>query len=135
MPASLVSGLGLKRELAEFRSVLSDAQNQVLQPVDAETMAQELLQTGGRPFVEMVRELTTSLANTRKALEDANLRYERLTADLARRGIPLVDDRPAGKKRPRKSRRSPAPLPTRVSDSAATTEWDDWNLKFQSLLG
>ena len=48
MPAALVNRLGERRELAEFRSVLNDAQNQIVHPVDAESMAQELVKSGGR---------------------------------------------------------------------------------------
>ena len=44
MPSALVSRLGQKRELAEFKMVLKDAQNHVLQPVDVESMAEELVQ-------------------------------------------------------------------------------------------
>ena len=55
MPAALVSSLGQRRELGEFKSVLNDAQNHVMQPVDVESMAQALAESGGREFVEMVR--------------------------------------------------------------------------------
>ena len=87
MPASLVSRMGLRSEFSDFKSVLNDAQNQVMTPVDAESMARELVQSNGREYVEMVRELSTALANAKKELEEANRRYERLTADLAKRGI------------------------------------------------
>ena len=53
MPSALVSRLGQRREIAEFKSVLNDARNQILRPVDAESMAQELAESGGREFVEM----------------------------------------------------------------------------------
>ena len=127
MPVSLVSRLGRRNEFAEFKTVLSDARNQVMQPVDAEGMARELVESGGRDYVEMVRELSTELANAKRELEDANRRYERLTAELARRGI-AVDD-PA----------SP-PIATRtvsepVSDDNGLAEWEEWNRRFEALLG
>lgn len=132
MPVSLVSRLGLKSEFAEFKSVLNDARNQVMTPVDAEAMAKELVESGGREFVAMVKELTTALANTRQELESANRRYERLTAELARRGISLGDDIPA-RSEEEPAAESPAPKSDPAADSEA--EWEDWNRRFQSLLG
>ena len=75
MPVSLVSRLGRKSTVAEFKSVLNDAQNQVLVSVDAEAMANDLVESGGREYVEMVRALSTDLANARKELESANQLY------------------------------------------------------------
>ena len=82
MPAALVSRLGQRREIGEFKSVLNDAQNQVMQPVDVEAMAQALAESGGREFVEMVRNLTAALENAKIELENANRRYERLLPGL-----------------------------------------------------
>ena len=135
MPASLVGRLTQRNEFAEFKSVLNDAQNQVLQPVDAEAMARELVASGGRPYVEMVRELSTALATARKDLEAANRRYERLAADLARRGIPLEEppprnaDGPDGEATARTSDRRASP------PDGGLAEWEEWNRKFESLLG
>ena len=127
MPAALVSSLGQRRELGEFKSVLNDAQNQVMQPVDVEAMAQALAESGGREFVEMVRGLTTALANAKRELEDANRRYERLTADLARRGVSIEE---AGDEPPEK----PAPRePPSVLDGL--DEWEEWDRRFKALLG
>ena len=39
MPAAMVSRLG-RREVSEFKSVLNDAQNHVMRPVDVEVMAE-----------------------------------------------------------------------------------------------
>lgn len=130
MPVSLVSRMGLRNEFSEFKSVLSDAQNQVLTPVDAESMARELVESGGRDFVEMVRELTTTLANVRKDLKAANRRYERLASSLARRGIRLDDDEPM----PAAASDAP-PVQNTPSVADRQAEWDEWNLRFQSLLG
>lgn len=133
MPATLVSRLGQRNEFAEFKTVLNDARDQVMHPVDVETMAHELVESGGREFVEMVRELTTDLANTKKELEDANRRYERLVADLKRRRI-RIGDTPACRK---KAKAVPS---TFISDreviesSPALQEWEEWDRKFQSLL-
>lgn len=128
MPVSLVSRIRPRNEFAEFKTVLNDAQNQVMTPVDAEAMAKELVQSGGRDYVEMVRELSESLANARKDLEDANSRYERLVADLAKRGISISEDEPV--------RQDADCAPEKVdSPDAARAEWDEWDRRFQSLLG
>ena len=47
MPTVFVSRLGLKREIAELKSVPSDAQNHIGRPEDAEAMVQELVESGG----------------------------------------------------------------------------------------
>ena len=135
MPATLVSRLGHRNEFAEFKSVLNDARDQVMTPVDAEAMARDLVQSGGREYVEMVRELTAALANARRDLESANRRYDCLTAELARRGIDIAADRPSasgGESCPP----AEAPAASRKSDSVKDerAEWEDWNRKFQSLL-
>lgn len=137
MPTALVSRLGQKREVAEFKSVLNDAQNQVLQSVDVEAMAQELVESGGREFVEMVRGLTTALANAKKELEDVNRRYERIVADLKRRGISIDENRLARQKTdcPQGDRAKPSSSvkPERKADGLA--EWEEWDRRFKSLLG
>lgn len=132
MPVSLVSRLGRSNEFSEFKSVLNDAQNQVLQHVDAEAMARELVQSGGREYVEMVRELTAALANTRKELEEANRRYERLTADLRRRGVPLEESKAA-----LTDEKGAAPVATVTAAETSAVdqdEWEEWNRRFESLL-
>ena len=126
MPATLVSGLG-RRELADFKSVLNDANNHVRSTIDAEAMAQELVESGRGDLVEMVRELTTALANAERELEDANRRYERLTADLARRGISIGESREEAPEQP-KPREPPS-----IMDGM--DEWEEWDRKFRSLLG
>ena len=126
MPATLVSRLG-RRELAEFKSVLNDANNHVRSTIDAESMAQELMASGRGNLVAMVRELTTALANAEKDLENANRRYERLTADLAHRGIRIEgsDDEAPEKPQPRE--------PESILDGM--DEWEAWDRKFRALLG
>lgn len=126
MPASLVSRMGLRRELTDFKSVLSDARNQVLVPVDVEAMAQSLVEAGGREFVEMVRELTIALANTRQELEAANRHCERLKAELEKRGV-LADEPPPQPQQPAE----PPPEPA----ATAQDEWEEWDKRFRSLLG
>ena len=127
MPATLVSRLE-RRELAEFKSVLNDANNHVRGTVDAESMAQELMESGRGDLVEMVRELTTSLANAERELENANRRYERLAADLARRGISIEE--PPG------DETSEAPRPREPeSILEGMDEWEEWDRRFKSLLG
>ena len=127
MPATLVSRLGRRNELAEFKSVLNDANNHVMSTIDAESMAQELMESGRGDLVGMVRELTTALANAERELEGANRRYERLTADLARRGIRVEDK---GDEAPEK----PAPRePPSVLEGL--DEWEEWDRRFRSLLG
>ena len=126
MPANLVSRLG-RRELADFKSVLNDANNHVRSTIDAESMAQELMESGRGDLVEMVRELTASLANAERELENANRRYERLTADLARRGISIEEP---GEEAPEKPRpREPESILEGID------EWEEWDRKFRSLLG
>ena len=127
MPVSLVSRLGRRNEFAEFKTVLSDARNQVMQPVDAEGMARELVESGGRDYVEMVRELSTELANARRELESVNRRYERLVADLARRGVNVDELDSVSPANP-----PPSPEPDSAADGLA--EWEEWNRRFQSLL-
>ena len=126
MPATLVSGLG-RRELAEFKSVLNDANNHVRSTIDAESMAQELMESGRGDLVEMVRELTTALANAERELENANRRYERLSADLASRGISIGEP----------SEEAPEDPPPREPRSIleGMDEWEEWDRRFRSLLG
>ena len=129
MPAALVSRIGRKREVAEFKSVLNDARNHVMRPVDVESMAEELVKSGGREFVEMVRELTMALENARTELENANRRYERLRADLEGRGVDVPDDSQAlevGRAAEDVAGASP-------DDGLA--EWEEWDRRFRSLLG
>ena len=128
MPASLVSRMGLRSEFSDFKSVLNDAQNQVMTPVDAESMARELVQSNGREYVEMVRELSTALANAKKELEEANRRYERLTADLAKRGI-RYDEGVASAKV------IESPVAEPAAPEAEPADWEDWDRRFQALLG
>ena len=130
MPATLVSRLGRRNELAEFKSVLNDANNHVRSTIDAEAMAQELMESGRGDLVEMVRELTTSLANAERELENANRRYERLTADLARRGIRIEE--PNGKDEALKE--TPPPREPK-SILEGMDEWEEWDRRFRSLLG
>ena len=126
MPASLVSRIGLKSKVAEFKTVLNDAQSQVMMAVDAEAMARELVESGGSDYMEMVRALSADLANARKELEAANRRYERLVADLARRGI-SVDENPPEPARPK-------PVREPASEADGLAEWEDWDRRFKSLL-
>lgn len=127
MPAALVGRLGQRREIGEFKSVLNDAQNQVMQPVDVESMAQALAESGGREFVEMVRNLTAALTNAKAELENANRRYERLVADLARRGISAEEpaDEASEGALPRE--------PRSILDGM--DEWEEWDRRFKALLG
>ena len=133
MPSVL---LGQRREIAEFKSVLRDAQNQVMCPADAESMAKELAKSGGREFVDMVRELTTALANARRELEDANRRYECLTEDLRRRGIVIPENprprlKPNGQSVAPTDDVSPGMTKSRKDELA---DWEEWNRRFESLL-
>ena len=137
MPAALVGRLGQKREIAEFKAVLNDAQNHILQPVDVESMAQELVEAGGREFVDMVRELTTALAQAKNELEDANRRYERLVAELDRRGVGLADERqpqPEAKSTPAEEQTKGAASAKSKTPEDGLAEWEEWNRRFQSLL-
>ena len=126
MPANLVNRLG-RRELTDFKSVLNDANNHVRSTIDAEAMAQELMESGRGDLVEMVRELTASLANAERELENANRRYERLTADLARRGISVEESGAEAQKEP--PRREPKSI------LEGMDEWEEWDRRFRSLLG
>ena len=126
MPATLVSRLG-RRELAEFKSVLNDANNHVRSTIDAESMAQELMESGRGDLVEMVRELTTALADAERELANANRRYERLTADLVRRGISIEESGDEAPKDP--PRREPKSI------LEGMDEWEEWDRRFRSLLG
>ena len=126
MPANLVSRLG-RRELTDFKSVLNDANNHVRSTIDAEAMAQQLMESGRGDLVEMVRELTASLANAERELENANRRYERLTADLARRGIRIGESADETPKDP--PRREPKSI------LEGMDEWEEWDRRFRSLLG
>ena len=137
MPSSLVCQLGQKRELAEFKSVLGEAQNRIMRPVNVEMMAQELQKSGGREFVEMVKELTTALANARKELEDANQRYERLTSDLKLRGVSIAEDCPSSfaADGSREATSEVAPSGKSKSQADGLAEWEEWDRRFRSLLG
>ena len=127
MPSALVSRLGQRREIAAFKSVLNDAQNHILQPVDTEAMAEELVQSGGREYVDVVKELTTALETAKKELEDANRRYERLVADLAKRGISIGESGDGA------SEEAPPREPKSILEGM--DEWEEWDRKFRSLLG
>ncbi len=129
MPVSLVSRMGRRSAVAEFKSVLNDAQNQVMVSVDAEAMANDLVESGGREYVEMVRALSADLANARKELEAANLRYERLVANLRQRGISLDADPPPRQETPEAPVQEPAPVADERDD------WDTWDQRFKALLG
>ena len=126
MPATLVSRLG-RRELADFKSVLNDANNHVRSTIDAEAMAQELMESGRGDLVEMVRELTTALANAESELENANRRYEQLTADLERRGISVEESSDEASEKPQ------AREPESILEGM--DEWEEWDRRFRSLLG
>ena len=126
MPANLVSRLG-RRELSDFKSVLNDANNHVRSTIDVEAMAQELMESGRGDLVEMVRELTTALANSERELENANRRYERLAADLVRRGISVEESGDVATKE------SPRREPESILEGM--DEWEEWDRKFRSLLG
>ena len=126
IPANLVSRLG-RRELTNFKSVLNDANNHVRSTIDAEAMAQELMESGRGDLVEMVRELTTALANAEKELENANRRYERLAADLARRGISVEESSDEASEKPQ------AREPKSILEGM--DEWEEWDRRFRSLLG
>ena len=132
----MVSGLGRRREIDEFKSVLNDAQNQVVQSVDVEAMARELAESGGREFVEMVRGLTTALTNAKKELEDANQRYERLVSDLKRRGVGVEEDRLQASATDRSQAEQAEEHSAAGSDAKADglAEWEEWDRRFRSLL-
>jgi len=136
MPEALVSRLGQRNELAEFKAVLHDAGDRAMRSVDAESMARELLASGSREVVEMVRDLTTALARAERELESANRRYEQLTADLARRGISLAEAPPTLQETGGTDGGATAKRPDhgaeRPEDAAA--EWAEWDRRFQSLL-
>lgn len=87
----------------------------------------ELMESGRGDLVEMVRELTTSLASAERELENANRRYERLTADLARRGISIEETAGEAPKEP--PRREPKSI------LEGMDEWEEWDRRFRSLLG
>ncbi len=129
MPVSLVSRMGRRSAVAEVKSVLNDAQNQVMVSVDAEAMANDLVESGGREYVEMVRALSADLANARKELEAANLRYERLVANLRQRGISLDADPPPRQETPEAPVQESAPVADERDD------WDTWDQRFKALLG
>ena len=137
MPMPLVNRLGRRNEFAEFKSVLNDAGNQVLTPVDAESMARELVESGGREFVEVVRELTAALTNAKRELEDANRRCDRLTAELARRGLVLGEEDAPGLAAARTAGSASADRQEGAAGAVREPrdEWAEWDRKFQSLLG
>ena len=124
MPTTLVSRQGQRSDFAEFRSVIRDAKNQVMTPVDAEAMARELVDGDGRAYVDMVRELSSELRNAKQELEAANRKYERLVASLTARGI-SVGEIPSASA----VVREPEETPDRDA------EWEEWNRRFESLLG
>ena len=139
MPSALVSRLGQRREIAAFKSVLNDAQNHILQSVDTESMAQELVQSGGREYVDMVKELTAALKTAKKELEDANRRYERLTADLARRGIRIAEDSPSQPTGEGSQGEAAADDLSDLSEKPKSpadgqAEWEEWDRRFRALL-
>ena len=135
MPSALVSRLGQRREIAEFKTVLNEARNQILRPVDAESMAQELAESGGREFVEMVKDLTTALATAKRELEASNRRYEQLVASLERRGISIAEEPspplPVSSLPELSEEHSEEPK----SKADEQAEWEEWDRRFRALLG
>ena len=123
MPTTLVSRLGQRNEFAEFKSVLRDAQNQVMTPVDAEAMARELVDSDGRAYVDMVRELSSELTNAKRELDAANRKYERLVASLVARGMSVEEFSSSSDK---------VQQSEKTGDQDA--EWEEWNRRFESLL-
>lgn len=135
MPVSLVSGVGQRSEFSAYRSVLKDAQDLVLLSMDADAMARELVQSGGREYVEIVRELSDSLAKTRKELELANRRCERLVAELERRGISFDESTtPVTVTEAPGRAMATGPRPCK-SEAEGRAEWEEWNRRFEALLG
>jgi len=136
MPEALVGRLGRKNEFAELKTVLNDAGSHVMRSVDAEAMARELLESGSRDVVEMVRDLTTALAHAEKELASANRRYERLTADLERRGISIEEAIPSQHASEASDGKEAAVPPSRNGSQSAdpVAEWEEWDRRFQSLL-
>jgi len=132
MPAALVSRLGQKNELAELKTVLHEAGNHVMRAVDAEAMARELLESGSRDVVEMVRDLTTALAHAENELASVSRRYERLVANLDRRGIDITEETSLHCKPDDKAAEQPSRTAAPSADPSA--EWEEWDRRFQSLL-
>ena len=135
MPSALVNRLGQRREMAEFKSVLNDAQNHVMLSVDVEHMAQDLVQSGGKEYVDMVRALTADLSNAKKELDQANRRYEQLVADLKKRGISLTEVISPQEERPTPVN-PPGDRPSVEPKSSADeqAEWEEWDRRFRALL-
>jgi len=136
MPAALVGRLGQKNELAELKTVLHDAGNHVMRSVDAEAMARELLESGRRDVVDMVRDLTTALAQAERDLEAANRRYEHLTAELERRGLRLEEEVSSQHTLEASDSKAAVEQPSQSVGQPAdpVAEWEEWDRRFQSLL-
>ena len=135
MPSALVSQLVRRRESVEIRSVLNDARDHIMQPVDVEAMASKLMESGGGDFVTLVKGLTEDLANAKRELENVNRRCERLTAELAKRGIDIDGEEPPRSEPgyqtsgPAKDKKvPPSPL-------AGQSEWEEWDRRFRALIG
>jgi len=137
MPAALVTHLGIRNELAEYKSVLREAQDLVVSTADAEAMAKELVRSGGREYVEMVRDLSCALTCAKKELAAANRRCERLTAELAHRGISVDEDHLAHAASACAEPPAVAERPSKAAGASSDgrSEWEAWNRLFQSLLG
>ena len=155
MPSALVSHMGLKRELAECKSVLNEAQNHVMQPVDVGVMAEKLVESGGREFVTLVRGLTLDLEATKRELENANRRCERMREELTRSGVDVDEnglvknrDDSRAKKAVKKDiakettevsvvkhepKDEPKKEPPSILDGQAV--WEEWDRRFKALLG
>ena len=79
-----------------------------------------------RELAELVKGLTTELANTKQELESANRRYELLIADLAKRGISIKESDGEAPAEP--SPREPKSILDGID------EWEEWDRRFRSLL-
>ena len=135
MPSALVGQLVRRRESAELRSVLNDARDHIMQPVDVEAMAVKLMEAGCGDFVTLVKGLTEDLANAKRELENANRRCERLTAELAKRGIDIDGEEPqqSGSGRPTAGPAEEKKVPPSPLDGQS--EWEEWDRRFRALIG
>ena len=122
--------------MAEFKSVLNDAQNHVMLSVDVEHMAQDLVQSGGKEYVEMVRALTADLSHAKQELEQADRRYDQLVAALEKRGISLAEVLSSPQPEALAPVKTPEVRPSGEAKSAADgqAEWEEWDRRFRALL-
>ena len=78
---------------------------------------------------------SVALETAKRELEDANRRYERLVADLKRRGVGLVEERKPESGDSPEEQSADNPSCDSKSSEDGQAVWEEWDRRFRALLG